>query len=177
MNRAGRVRRGAARLALALLLSACGAAPPAATLRDPVRPIWSAAALDPLRLAGTWHQRSEAAPAGAPPCAAAPLVIAAAGPGLRFAGRPCLGGRPVELAAQARPAGPGRFDLDDPAGPWWVLWIDADARTMAIGTPEGGFGLVLDRSVRGGEDRIAAAEAVLAFNGYDSARLRRLPPP
>ncbi|MCK8463876.1 lipocalin family protein [Aliiroseovarius sp. S1339] len=55
---------------------------------------------------------------------------------------------------------------------YWVLWVDADYRTAAIGTPSGSFGWIIDRSNSGGEDRIKAARDVLGFNGYNLSRLK-----
>ncbi|MFN6978455.1 MAG: lipocalin, partial [Gemmobacter sp.] len=69
---------------------------------------------------------------------------------------------------------PGRLAVAGEAAPWWVLWLDADARTAVIGTPGGSFGLILDRGAIPA-DRLAAARDVLAWNGYDLGRLRRQP--
>ncbi len=55
---------------------------------------------------------------------------------------------------------------------YWVLWVDADYRTAAIGTPSGSFGWIIDRSRAGGEDRIKAARDVLGANGYNLSRLK-----
>lgn len=49
---------------------------------------------------------------------------------------------------------------------YWILWADADRRTMAIGTPDGSFGFILDRAPTGGEDRIAAARDIMEWMGY-----------
>jgi apolipoprotein D and lipocalin family protein len=70
------------------------------------------------------------------------------------------------------PVGPGRFTLGAGA-PWWVLWDDADNRTLAIGTPSGAFGFVLNRGADIPSDRIVAAREILDFNSYDLSRLRR----
>jgi apolipoprotein D and lipocalin family protein len=48
----------------------------------------------------------------------------------------------------------------------WILWSDFARRTMAIGTPDGSFGFILDRNPTGGEDRIAAALDILQWMGY-----------
>ena len=48
----------------------------------------------------------------------------------------------------------------------WILWADADRRTLAIGTPDGSFGFILDRNDTGGDDRIAAARDIMAWMGY-----------
>lgn len=68
------------------------------------------------------------------------------------------------------PAGPGRFAIGDQL--WWVLWADADYRTLAIGTPSGQFGLILNRDGALPPDRLRAAREIFDFNGYDIARLR-----
>ena len=49
----------------------------------------------------------------------------------------------------------------------WVLWMDFDRRTVALGDPDGSFVAILDRSSTGGEDRIAAAREILDWYGYD----------
>lgn len=56
----------------------------------------------------------------------------------------------------------------------WVLWMDFDSRTMALGTPDGRFGMILDESIRGGEDRIAAARDIMDWFGYDVSRLEKV---
>ena len=45
-------------------------------------------------------------------------------------------------------------------------------RTAVIGSPEGGYGWILDRRATGGEDRITAAQEILDFNGYDLSALQ-----
>ena len=63
----------------------------------------------------------------------------------------------------------------DPEGigaEWWVLWVDADYRTLAVGTPDGRFGFILNRDGALPPDRLAAAREILEWNGYDLARLR-----
>ena len=54
---------------------------------------------------------------------------------------------------------------------WWVIWADYDYRTLAIATPDGRFGFVLDRGAIP-SDRLTAAAEIFDFNGYDKARLR-----
>ena len=63
----------------------------------------------------------------------------------------------------------GGFDVEI-----WVLWMDFDSRTMAIGTPDGRYGMILDKSVQGGDDRITAARDIMEWFGYDVARLERV---
>ncbi|MEL6957613.1 MAG: hypothetical protein AAGL89_01520 [Pseudomonadota bacterium] len=50
---------------------------------------------------------------------------------------------------------------------FWVLWMDFDRRTVAIGDPAGRFVAILDRAATGGEDRITAAREILDWYGYD----------
>ncbi len=59
----------------------------------------------------------------------------------------------------------------DRHGDWWVLWVDSGYRTLAIGTPDGRFGFVLDRG-RIGPDRLVAAAEIFDFNGYSKARFK-----
>ena len=70
-----------------------------------------------------------------------------------------------------RPVGEGLggFDVE-----LWVLWMDFDDRTMAIGTPDGRFGLILDKSATGGADRIAAARDIMKWFGYEVSRLEKV---
>jgi apolipoprotein D and lipocalin family protein len=156
--------------ALALLaLAACARpAPPAAGFRDPAAPIYSVAAFDPARLTGDWRQ---VAAFGAPPqgCAGAVRI---AGTGAAT-GSLCLDGRSVAVAGPLAPAGPGRLavaGMED----WWVVWVDEGYRTLAVGTPSGAFGFVLDRSGAPAPDRLRAAAVILDFNGYRTGALRPL---
>ena len=55
-----------------------------------------------------------------------------------------------------------------------VLWLDADNRTAAIGAPDGRIGWIMDRSPRGGADRIAAAREIMEWQGYDMARMKEV---
>lgn len=148
---------------LSALLAACTAAvPQGASFRDARAPIWSAAAFDPGQIAGTWRQVGGfAARAGG--CRAGALRFQPGSGGLVVAGRLCLNGRDEVIRAIARPTGPGRFMVGDEE--WWVLWVDAGYRTLAIGTPSGRFGVVLDRGAIA-PDRLQAAREVFDFNGY-----------
>jgi apolipoprotein D and lipocalin family protein len=55
---------------------------------------------------------------------------------------------------------------------WWVLWADVGYRTLAIGTPSGRFGFILNRGGDLPADRMRAAREVLEWNGYGIGRLR-----
>ncbi|UWR32495.1 lipocalin family protein [Sulfitobacter sp. W027] len=72
--------------------------------------------------------------------------------------------------------GPGRYTMRAAVGgaerAFWVLWVDEGFRTAVVGSPEGGYGWILDRQATGGEDRITAAQEILDFNGYDLSALQ-----
>lgn len=74
-------------------------------------------------------------------------------------------------------AAPGRLIFGDPpfATEYWVLWVDDDYRTAAVGTPSGTFGWIIDRERTGGDDRITAAKDVLEWMGYNMSLLVNLP--
>lgn len=48
----------------------------------------------------------------------------------------------------------------------WVVWIDPDHNTVALGDPDGQFGHVATRVGKTRADQVTAALQVLAFNGY-----------
>lgn len=79
----------------------------------------------------------------------------------------------LEHYVASQPA-PGRFSVGTAPydTQYWVLWVDADYRTAAIGTPSGSFGWIIDRAKSGGDDRIKAARDVLGFNGYKLSQLK-----
>jgi apolipoprotein D and lipocalin family protein len=126
--------------------------------RDTSVPIHSIALFEQSWLAGDWVEV-----AGYPlrdGCTGGAVSV-----GERINGAGCY----LPEAAAIRPSGPGRFSAGGLE--FWVLWIDADNRTAVIGTPSGGFGAVLNRGGAIPGDRMEAARRVLAFNGYDLARL------
>jgi apolipoprotein D and lipocalin family protein len=154
-----------------LVLAACaGPATGPVGFRDPEAPIWSAAAFAPSRIAGTWQEVAHFAAEEAG-CRSGGLSFEPAASGLRITGSLCLQGKVARIDTEAGIAGPGRLS---PGGQeeWWVLWVDEGYRTLAIGTPSGRFGFVLDRGA-GAADRLTAAREVLDFNGYDTRYLRR----
>lgn len=60
--------------------------------------------------------------------------------------------------------------------PIWVLWVDEDFQTAVLGTPDGTFGEIINRTPNLRADRFEAAREVLAFNGYDVSKLRKVTP-
>ena len=173
------------RLTLPLLLGLLAACAPdrgPTGFRDAARPIYSNAVLDPQRLAGRWVQVAAFAAAASPPCAPGTLTVTPDGPGLGLAADLCLDGRRGTFSGRAVTTAPGRFRPvgADPAGigaEWWVLWVDEGYRTLVIGTPSGGFGIILNRDPALPPDRAKAAREILDWNGYDLAHLRSVPPP
>lgn len=158
-------------LAAAVLLAACAAKPPVSlAFRDADAPIWSAAAFQPAQIAGTWRQVA-GYQTGSSGCKAGALDITPEAGGLRLEGSLCLAGVTQKISGRASPTGPGRLAV---AGEdWWILWVDSGYRTMAIGTPSGRFGFVLDRGAIPA-DRLEAAREVFDFNGYRNAALTAL---
>ena len=158
-------------LAAALLLAACAAKPPARSgFRAADAPIWSAAAFLPSQAAGTWRQVAGFQPAGAD-CGTGAVEITPEAGGVRLNGTLCLAGVARNVSGLAMPTGPGRLSV---AGEdWWILWVDTGYRTMAIGTPSGRFGFILDRGAIPG-DRLAAAREIFDFNGYRTEGLTAL---
>ena len=143
---------------LALALAGCtepaGRAAPAPAeipLRNPTAPIASQTDATAERLGGGW------------------IVVAGAGirPGARLhlsMGKAVVDG--VAMTLEDR--GQGRFALGGEAV--WVHWLDADARTAALGDPAGRRAWIMDRTGRP-EERLAAARRILDWYGYDLDRL------
>ena len=158
-------------LVAGLALSACAAPTDTGAFRTAKAPIYSNASLDLGRLAGAWQQVATYGATG-PDCPAGGAEFTATASGLTGQARLCIAGQVRDWSGPVTPAGPGRFAIGG-AEPWWVLWIDADTRTLVIGTPTGAFGFVLDRDGQIPADRLVAAREILAFNGYDPDRLSR----
>ncbi|RLJ60525.1 apolipoprotein D and lipocalin family protein [Litoreibacter meonggei] len=64
----------------------------------------------------------------------------------------------------------------DAVDPIWVIWVDEDHRTAVLGTPSGRFGMIINRTANLRSDRLKAAREILAFNGYDVTKLRKVSP-
>ncbi|WP_299965704.1 lipocalin family protein [uncultured Roseobacter sp.] len=155
---------------LALLL-AC--APPPQSFRDGAVPITASTRFTPEAIAGDWHVIAAYASPLWPGCADQLWQIDSAATEARLMVR--CGGRvrldaPLEVDArgvmQVRSGA-----LDRPARALWVMWLAEDRRTAVIGTPGGEMGWIVNRAPRLAPDRATAARAIMAFNGYDIARL------
>lgn len=124
--------------------------------------MYSLAGFDAARLSGAWHQ---AAGFGAA-CSGGMIEVGAT---TRF--DLCLPDGQKQGAGAMVATKPGRFDLQG-VGPLWVLWADADNRTVVLGAPSGAYGFILNRDPSLPADRLTAARDILAFNGYDVAKLQ-----
>lgn len=154
-------------LALALLLAGCAAtAPPSARFREEGAPIWSAAAFQPAQVAGTWRQAADFRTAGS--CTAGAVEITPVTGGLQLRGTLCLAGTAETVSGTAPLVGPGRLRVK--GEDWWVIWVDVGYRTLAIATPSGRFGIILDRGAVPA-DRLNAAREIFDFNGYRTEAL------
>jgi apolipoprotein D and lipocalin family protein len=157
--------------ALCLLLAACvGAAPVTTSFRSTGAPIWSAAAFAPAQIAGRWRQVAAYQDGTATSCRDGAVEFRPTATGLAVEGRLCLNGVATRIKGLATASGPGRLSVKGQED-WWILWVDSGYRTLAIGTPSGRFGFVLDRG-EASPDRIAAAREVFDFNGYSAAAFR-----
>ncbi len=178
------MRRGFAGLMLALL-AACTAEQPVLTqvdiFRDPSAQIASQTNVTADRMAGSWviRQRfaSQIGPVGVVTFSTLPngaLQMAQARQTCDIDA--CLN---VESLFLLKQTGPGRWlPVDPPAvispAVIWVMWMDFDSRTAAIGTPSGEFGWIMDKNPTGGGDRITAARDIMDWFGYDVSQLEEV---
>ncbi|MAM60728.1 lipocalin [Maritimibacter sp. UBA3975] len=68
--------------------------------------------------------------------------------------------------------GNGRLDFADATGTLFVLWADADDRTLVLGRPDNRFGAILNKGGAIPPDRLRAAREIMVWNGYDAAEIR-----
>lgn len=132
--------------------------------------MYSTAGLPIARLAGTWRQVAGFGAKAS--CAAAPSLTFAAQNGAPFAQYDlCFGPQRRGGAGPIGSAGAqGRYVLPNLAAPLWVLWIDEGNRTMALGTPDRSYGMIVSKDMPSA-DRLRAAREVLAWNGYDLTQI------
>ena len=157
-------------VALALGLAAC--APATTGFRDTRTPMGATLRFDAGRFAGPWHVVARMGSSAEPET----FDFAAPGAGwqvtrsrLSCTAAGCArsrADRPVRMVA------PGRIEVGGQV--WWVLWVDDDFRTAAIGTPDGSFGWIMDRKGPKGisADRLNAAKEIMDWAGYDLGRLQ-----
>ena len=124
--------------------------------------MYSLAGFDAARLSGAWHQVAGFGAA----CSGGAIEVGATA---RF--DLCLADGRKQGAGALVATKPGRFELQG-IGPLWVLWADADNRTVVLGAPSGAYGFILNRDPSLPADRLTAARDILAFNGYDVTKLQ-----
>ena len=155
---------------VALLLASC--AKPAVQMmafRDAGTPIYSNAVMDMAGITGDWAQAASFAVTG--DCSAGAVRIAQSDQGLMAIGQLCLAGVDTDVTGPLVVLGTGRLQPVRGAV-WWVVWADTALRSLAIGTPDGRMGFILDRTGGLPADRLEAARQVFDFNGYAVARLQ-----
>ncbi|MCI2393045.1 lipocalin family protein [Aliiroseovarius sediminis] len=167
-----RLLTGAVALAAGTGLAACmGGGGGVRFHRKTSRGLNSTTRFDAARFAGRWVIRGEFVYPGEVPSFGAVVFTQAGG---KIIALDVYGPSGLLDHYRATQPAPGRIKVG--AAPfdtqYWVLWVDADYRTAAIGTPSGSFGWIIDRAKTGGDDRITAARDVLGFNGYDLSRLK-----
>jgi apolipoprotein D and lipocalin family protein len=158
------------RLIALVLLAACVAAPKPVAVgryRAPDAPIYSNAVMESARLVGNWTQ---VAAFGGEACSAGSAEISRVANGLQIKYRLCESGVDMQGAGPMVAENIGRFAVPNQPGPWWVLWADADYRTLVIGTPNGRLGFILNRGPFP-SDRLKAARDIFEWNGYNPRRL------
>jgi apolipoprotein D and lipocalin family protein len=163
-------------LALIGVLASCAPKPSAPEVRrDPKVRISSAVIFEPARFAGDWRVVASHTPGCVGAAQHWQQAQQRGTPAYVLSGTDCTGPRPARLSGAAVVTGPGaRFTPDTgfDRDPVYVMWVDQDYRIAALGTPSGGWAMILARdSVAGRPDLTAAAREVLAFNGYDLSKL------
>lgn len=145
-RRAGSAARYLEVALLTVALAACGA-PSEGPYRDTGKPMGATTRFDANRFAGDWQvvARFGTAPDGPMQFDAARGTLAETGRGREFA-------------------------VNDRNG-IAVMWVDDGFRTAALGSVDGRIGFILDRTLPGAPDRIAAARDIMAFYGWDVGRL------
>lgn len=166
---------------LALGLAACNAPQNSAieagpSYRDQKTLIGVTSRFDERKFEGLWHLRGYLPEAER--FDQMTFRVDGTGPTIRLGANVCdaagICGQSAEDLATKR-AGKGRYIIDTLSGEKrrvWVLWVDEGFRTAVVGNPEGSFAWIIDRSAKGGADRIKAAREILDFNGYDVSQLK-----
>lgn len=157
---------------------------PAEVFRDTSAQIASQTDVTPDRMAGRWIVRQRFSGQSAMGDELTLSVLPAGDLQLSVPIRVCVDGTCVqnsETLVLLRSIGPGRWTpVDAPAGlpddEIWVMWMDFDSRTAAIGTPSGEFGWIMDKNPTGGQDRITAARDIMDWFGYNIDQLREVSP-
>lgn len=158
---------------LCLFLAACGS-----TYRNTDVGMTSMAVFDPGQYEGLWYEVASFPTPFQRGCTNTQADYTLEEDGTLSVQNACFrDGALSVIEGSATVAGPGRLKvrLDGVpfAADYWVLWVDEGYRTAVVGTPSGRAGWILNRTPSIPADRLAAAEEVLRFNGYDVSELRR----
>lgn len=164
-----------------MALGACVSTPPAPvvtgpTYRDPAALIGITSRFDEAKFTGVWYIRAGFDPALGR--MAFRMIDTPKGPVMRLGAFVCdpagiCGDFSEDLPVKT--LSKGRFSVKMPDGlsrEFWVLWVDEGFRTAVLGNKQGDFGWIVDRSTKGGADRIKAAREILDFNGYNVSQLK-----
>lgn len=160
--------------ALTIALVAC-APGPVPGFRDQSVPITATTRFTPQAFTGDWFVIAAYPNAFLPGCGPQrwQADTASSAPRLTiFCGQ---GSAEFEAALTVDPRGVmqlQRRDLDRATRALWVMWMAEDAQTAVIGTPGGEMGWIVNRRPGLRSDRLVAARAIMAFNGYDIDRLQ-----
>ena len=141
--------------------------------RDAAAPIAATTRFDPARMAGRWEVValfSESDTVAPPPVAYAWDAAAGQLAVVPGAGEPDARFAPLRVVAPGRLRPVGRDGVDDEI---WVLWSDADYRTVVLSNRAGSFGQILNRGPVA-PDRLAAAREILDWYGFDLGLLRQV---
>ncbi|MCF2869952.1 hypothetical protein L0664_02630 [Octadecabacter sp. G9-8] len=168
-----------------LALAACTGAPdivePRPVFRDTDAQIASQTDVTAQRMAGEWIIRQRVPAADGPVSAMTLAALPAGALQLSLLGGDCVEDVCFEEEALVllTPTGPGRWTPVNPPAGWpaqeiWVMWMDFDSRTAAIGTPSGEFGWIMDKNLTGGGDRITAARDIMEWFGYNMDQLNEV---
>lgn len=150
-------------LILSVALAGCAPAPEQSGFRDKSAPIAATTRFEPEKLAGDWWVRSE--------FSNAPVIARQVSYRWDGDGAFSIGPKDGALIRHHLTEG-ARWAATAGQSEIWLLWVDADYRTAAIGSPDGSVGMILDRGATGGADRINAAAEILEWFGYDMKKLQ-----
>ena len=154
---------------------------PVEVFRDTAAQIASQADVTAARMAGDWAIRQRFAAPRTPLLGLTLAALPNEALQMSVLGGDCIDDVciEIEILVLLEKTGPGRWTARDPQehlpdGELWVMWMEFDSRTAAIGTPSGEFGWIMDKNIAGGGDRITAARDIMDWFGYDVPRLEEV---
>ncbi len=169
---------------LPVLLSALLALAGCASYRDTAVPIAAQADFQPARYLGRWYEIARFPVVFEDGCTATTADYGRIDDATVSVLNTCHQGAPDgpvrSISGTATVVAPGKLKVKFPRVPfvaadYWVLWVDEAYQTAVVGVPSGTSGWILARTPEIDADRRAEAEAVLARNGYDPAKLYDVP--